>query len=453
MRTLLLAGAFQSVLHKYGLDIVNSEIIGAEEVLSFLQQNPPPYEQIVITDQGLLNYDIHSIKALLQSLLMWQEQANKQRPLTLITNNILWRDINMPEVEVCFYHTVRINITQYLNSINRHAAQDEVKPPEQRDESSNAAADKKKAPPPGQTPGSKPKKQSLIERLKKDKTLAAPEISYAEKEFAAISGEISRVIAISGCRGAGVTSTAVNLAHIASQKGLSTMLIDLDVLNCALNLYFSEYYETAEKDRDIAHSLIRNLAKPQDYKLNTYYSANLFVSTLAYSFCDADLLERFFTAAKLVNMLAVFRKHFQLCLLDIPLEVLGKFTESILFIDDFGLCIPNNLYSITGALRSTQHLLTPEERESLFSKAKIIVSKYNNQSTLQEECFSPEKVCELLRELADAPYEQQCELAGFIPYNLDFDTQLETDIPIAATNTQMERSYTDILLRMMKGVR
>jgi hypothetical protein len=231
------------------------------------------------------------------------------------------------------------------------------------------------------------------------------------------------------------------------------MLVDLDITNCALNLYFNEYYERAERDQDIAHSLIRNLAKPQDFKLNAFNINNLYMTTLSYSFRDKELLERFYNTAKLVNMLAVFRKHFQLCLLDMPLAVLGQFAESILFIDDFGLCVPNNLYALTGILRQAQNQFNQEELESLFSKAKIIVSKYNERSTLQNEFFSPERVCELLGELSDVHYEREFALAGLVPYTMDFDTQLETDIPIAGLNAHLEKAYTDILLRMLKGVR
>jgi hypothetical protein len=231
------------------------------------------------------------------------------------------------------------------------------------------------------------------------------------------------------------------------------MLIDLDIINCALNLYFNEYYELAEKDRDIAYSLIRNLAKPQDFKLNTYNTGNLYMTTLSYSFHDKELLERFYSAAKLINMLAIFRKSFQLCLLDMPFEVLGKFTESILYIDNFGLCVPNNLYSLTSTIRGTQDMFSKDDLESLYSKSKIIVSKYNDKSTLQDEIFSPERVCELLLELGDINYEGGFELAGFIPYIMDFDSQLETDIPISGSNSNMEKAYTDILLRMIKGVR
>jgi cellulose biosynthesis protein BcsQ len=456
---LLLAGAFHSVLSKYGVEIVNGDSIAIDEVLAFLQQNSPGYEQIVITDGGMINNDIYSISAILQSLLIFLEKENGQKPVVLITNNVLLKDLDIPGIGVRCYYTIRITISQYLDSIRGSGGGAEMPGKKRRLPGSGAetAAAQQAAPDRVTTERpaveTKAKKPGILERIKKDKAFSPPDTAYAEREFAGISSEISRVIAITGCRGAGVTSTAVNLAHIASDKGLSTMLIDLDVANCALNLYFNEYYETAEQDRDIACSLIRNLAKPQDYKMNTYSEGGLYVTTLAYSFRDKTLLERFYTAAKLVNMLAVFRKHFQVCLLDMPFEVLGRFTESILYMDDFGLCVPNNLYSLTGALRNMQTLLGKEELESLYGKSKIIVSKYNDRSVLQDEYFSPERVCELLAELGDTNYENGFELAGFIPYTMDFDLQLETDIPIANSNSQMEKAYTDILLRMIKGVR
>lgn len=454
MRTLLLAGAFHGILSKYGLDIVNSDSIAIGDILSFLQQNQPNYEQIVITDDGMIGNDLYAINATLKSLQIFKEKENEQQPVLLITNNALLKDAHISGIDICYYCTTRVTISQYLNIIRHYNIEaTDLEGKERTDTEDAAATEKTSSAPDKETTGSKTKKPSFIKRLKKDKAVISPEVFYAEREFASISSEISRVIAISGCRGSGVTSTAVNLAHIASAKGLSVMLVDLDVINCAFNLYFSEYYETAQKDRDIACSLIRNLAKPQDYKLNTYYTGNLYVTTLSYSFKDKELLERFYNTTKLVNMLSIFRKHFQLCLLDMPIEVLGKFAESILFIDDFGLCVPNNLYSLTGFLRSAQTLFNKEELESLYSKSKIIVSKYNDRSTLDDEILSPESVCDLLLNLNDTYYEKRFELAGFISYTLDFDSQLETDIPIANSNAHMEKAYTDILLRMIKGVR
>jgi len=86
--------------------------------------------------------------------------------------------------------------------------------------------------------------------------------------------------------------------------------LDDYTVNCAFILYFSDFYEPAEKDQDIACSLIRNLAKPQNCNVNSHHVDNLYIVTLAYSFSDKELLERFFASPKLINMLTVFRKHF-----------------------------------------------------------------------------------------------------------------------------------------------
>ena len=450
MRSLLVAGAFQGVLKGYGLDIVNRSNLNLEDILPCLRQEQPGYDQIVIMDDGMLEYDAYSISAILKSLLLYLEQEGEKQPVTLITTNVLAMDINIAGITVKSYYSQRITISSLLDLIRGNNQENGKK--------SGGRLSKGRAPTNGQLnaeegkPVTKTAKHSLLERMKKDKAAFAPVAVYKEKEFAGLSGEISRVIAISGCRGSGVTSTAVNLAQLACKKGLSTMLVDLDTLNCALNLYFNGFYEEAATDLDIACSLMRNLAKPQDYKLNSYNNGCLYMTTLAYSFREKELLERFYNSAKLVNMLAVFRKHFQLCLLDMPLELLAVFREAILYIDAFGLTVPNNLYSLTGLLRNTQNLLSAEEMASLYSKSKIIVAKYNDRSTIQDEPFAPQMVCELLKELSEESCDEEFELAGFIPYTMDFDEQLETDVAIVNNNSQMEKAYTDILLRMIKGV-
>jgi len=132
-----------------------------------------------------------------------------------------------------------------------------------------------------------------------------------------------------------------------------------------------------------------------------------------------------------------------------PFEMLGRFTQCILYIDSFGLCVSNNLHSLTGTLRGLEHTLTPEETEQLFGKSKIIVSKYNEQACIHNEFFSPEKVCGLLLELSETPIAGEFESAGHIPWHMGFDAQLETDIPIVSSDANMEKAYSEILLRMI----
>jgi len=435
---MLVAGAFSRLLSEYELDIVNKEQLTLDQVIFFCQQAQLSYEQILITDDGLTGLDSYSIKGALADLSLFQEKEGRKQPIRLITNrtSLQTASLSGAGVVVDAYCNARIPIQKYLDAISGNGTYAVKKGTHRK--TPDEAKNNKPA----------PAKRSIIERFRKEKVKEIP-ISSTDRDFEKISREISRVFAITGHRGSGVTSTAVNLAQIANNRNLSTVLVDLDTVNCSLNLYFNEYYEMAEKNRDIACSLIRNLAKPQNYNINSYNINNLYVVTLAYSFSDWELLERFCTSARLINMLTVFRKHFQLCLLDMPIEALGRFKESILYIDSFGLCVSNNLHSLTGTLRGLQHTLAQEEMEQLFGKSRIIVSKYNEQASIQDEFFSPEKVCDLLLDLSDAQLAGGFELAGHIPYQMKFDTQLETDIPIVDGDANMEKAYSEILLRLI----
>ena len=433
----MVAGSFSRLLRGYKIDIVNEEPLTLEQIAPFCRQTKLSYEQILITDGGMAGLDDYAIKSAFFGLSLLREQEGWTQPVILITNRAALQDALLAGVRVEAYYGARIPIQKYLDAFSGKNARATAK----KENTGTSREDTIDKPPAA--------KKSIAQRFRREKTKEQP-ACFADREFHKISREISRVIAITGHRSSGVTSTAVNLAQIACLRDLSTILIDLDTVNCAFNLYFGDYHEMAENNLDIACSLIRNLAKPQNYDINSYHRGNLYVVTLAYSFSDKELLERFYTPAKLINMLAVFRKHFQLCLLDLPIEALGNFKESILYVDMFGLCVSNSLHSLTSTLRGLGRYLPQEETVQLFEKSKIIVSKYDERLRIQNNCFSPEKVCDLLLELSDTLPAEQFELAGYVPYHAEFDSQLETDIPISKSDANMERAYSDILLRMIK---
>jgi len=437
MRTLLVAGPFSRVLGEYGLDIVNKEPLTLEQTGFFCRQSQLRYEQILVTDDGLAGLDHYGVKNALANLSLFHELENRKQPIVLVTNRAPLRALDIAGVTVEAHCRVRVPMRKYLDAAAGGARGGKGKARKE------ATGDKDG----GKQP---PAKKTILERLRREKT-REPEAPCPDSGFEMVSREISRVIAITGHKGAGVTSTVANLARIASSRNLSTIAIDLDTVNCAFNLYFNGYFESAERNQDIACSLIRNLAKPQNFGVNSHQDDNLYVVSLSYSFSDRELLERFFSPAKLINMLTVFRKHFQVCLLDMPIEALARLKESILYVDTFGLCVSNNLYSLSSTLRAFMYALAQEEMDDLFGKSVVIVSKYNENISIQDEFFSPDKVCDLLLELSEAPIAGEFELAGHIPYHPEFDTQLETDIPIVSSDAYMEKAYSDILLRMIKG--
>ena len=71
-----------------------------------------------------------------------------------------------------------------------------------------------------------------------------------------------RAVAFTGHRGSGVTSTAVNVAPSAFGCGLKTIYTDMDVHYRAPNFHLDEFGTQADKDEDIASSLVRILDQP-----------------------------------------------------------------------------------------------------------------------------------------------------------------------------------------------
>ncbi len=107
------------------------------------------------------------------------------------------------------------------------------------------------------------------------------------RDFDNLSKGINRVICVTGHRGSGLTSTSVNIAYEASKRGLSAILIDMDIQYRGCNAYFDSFHSSTKKDEEMNASLIRTLARPQDYKTTCFNVANnLWLTSLGYSFND-----------------------------------------------------------------------------------------------------------------------------------------------------------------------
>lgn len=150
-------------------------------------------------------------------------------------------------------------------------------------------------------------------------------------------------------------------------------------------------------------------------------------------------------------MLSVFRNNFNLIILDMPMDLLGVFTESIINIDIFGLCVSNNLYSILNTIRNTEGVVDKENIALFKSKSALIVSKYNSESRFNRDIFTPDKVNEILTSGISTYFQGDMKIAGFVPYSSEFDKQIESDILIADTNMQFKENYDKILIRLMGG--
>ena len=111
--------------------------------------------------------------------------------------------------------------------------------------------------------------KSLSNQIKTTEKYAS--INELNKYFKNISKNTSKVITITPQqRLRGVTSSITNLASTAAKQGFNTIIVDMDIEYRSTNMYFNSFHEKTKKDEEINASLIRTLAKPENFMTTAY---------------------------------------------------------------------------------------------------------------------------------------------------------------------------------------
>ncbi len=450
MKLLLVSGGIHEILVGYfsrKTEVVNKDSLQINDLPNFLQEVNPVIEGVVITDEAF-SQNIEQDKQGLSTLLEWLKKNQKtSSKVQIITRDFMKEDElellikTYPNLSIITYDYLRISkaiISQAFGDlrVEQKQAPSFSAKPERVEEVE--------------------KKRSFLDRFRskpKDKTeLQATD--RLTREFENVSRGISRIVAITGHRGAGLTSTVVNVACEATKRGLSAIIIDMDIDYRSTNMYFSSFHEMTKKDEDINASLIRTLARPQDYMTTAFnIKDDLWITSLGYGVTDRKLIDQFYNPNKLVGLLSVLRNRFNLVILDMPMDLFKVFRESLIHIDVFGLCVPNNIYSVLSTLRNIEVIFDDEDASYVNAKSKVVVTKYNDRSRFQNDIFVPEKVNEMLTSGLSEKFTYEMKLAGYVPYSNDFDSQVETDVPLVNTSVEHEKAFGNILLRLMEGVK
>lgn len=452
MKIVLVSGGMHQVIADYDLsavDIINHYALSFQEVLPFLQDVNPEFAGMLITDEALLQDDLQE-KDILQLLdyLAEVSPSNQQPQVILLTRDFV-REVRLKAISnkyrnfrIIISDDVRIPVALYKQVLEELAGHKQLKV-EPKTESKKASSDEVKS------------KKSFLDRFRakpKHEEQEPQATDQLSRQIEGISRGISRVVAITGHRGSGLTSTAVNVAYEASKRGLKTILVDMDVVYRSTNMYFSSFHELTQKDEEMNASLIHTLARPQDYRTTAFpLQDHLWMTSLGYSFHNARLVEQFYNNAKFTGLLSLLRTQFNLVILDMPIELFRTFKESMIHLDVFGLCVSNNLHSVLSTLRSIDVILERESATYLNAKSKVIITRYNDRSRFQNESFIPEKVADLLSSGLSRNFSMELKIAGYVPYSPHFDAQIETDIPAVNASSEFEQAFANIVLRLMEG--
>ena len=264
-----------------------------------------------------------------------------------------------------------------------------------------------------------------------------------------MGGAYGRAVAFTGRPGAGATSSAINVAYAAAKKGLRVILLDLDTEYRAANLYINKFCVMAEESEDIARSLVKTLASPQNYTETAVpVTDNLWVASLGYDFGDGQAIDKFFTEQKIAAAISALKNKFDYVFADIPLRALARVAGAMTHFDVFALCAENNLYAAVTTLQTLKNAFGPDDIRYLNIKSKLTATKYNDESMYDDEILTPEKLAALMTGGICADFTEELQIAGEVPYTPDFDRQIEADIPVYETNALLAQSYDKILTRL-----
>lgn len=259
------------------------------------------------------------------------------------------------------------------------------------------------------------------------------------------------ICAVTGHTGMGATSTAANLAYLASRMGIQTVLLDFDMQGKNLNLHFPKFGEEVEAGRELERSLIKVLQKPEavfneSCRVNDY----LWVSSLAYSFAWSPQYEKAFTEERLALTFHVLKEKAHFIVLDVSIKQDDRFMNHIeklaKHVDAFVFCIQNSLYSLANAAKSLQE---PYLKDPLFQrKLRLMVSKFMYDNTYNGKPFSSNIVLDLFHQML-AYREDAIPFLGYLPFLNDFEFLLDTNKKAVLQNKTYKSEMIDIMKHLI----
>lgn len=442
MKLYLIAGtnsdAVKQALEKGDIVVVRFET-SISKALDFLSKNYLEYDLVLLTDQGV----IEDYKNLTELFECFKQLINRRASFKFLTkdaelervfNQIFRNDLRF---NVCLTDQVKIPASMLIDfciSKNIDNETDDDVNPSVDDtvllKKPRSIFDKFKS---GLKKEIDPQNRKTLSSKKKD----------IEKTIS-VSNDLRKIVAITGHRGSGVTGTVANIASVASDKGLSVMVIDMDTVYRGINLFFSKFGDEVEINPELSYSLIRCLMNPGSYDVNSCkINRNLSVIALSYSVSSKERIAEALQYKRVLSLISLLKQKYNLVLIDLPMEAFKTLPDIITQIDSIGVCVNNSLYSVINTVRAIEESISNDTL--LFkTKSRVIVSKYNENNRYNSKEFTPEFTCEILNDLSGIS-KGEYQNGGVVSYSKDYDLQTGSGDRICNSNSSYKNYYLDIL--------
>lgn len=261
------------------------------------------------------------------------------------------------------------------------------------------------------------------------------------------------VIAFSGDRQSGISTTVANAATVYSQLGNSVLIIDLDMRRRSQSVIFSSFKESIELESRVAHGLLVSLANPKNLEdVVSVVDDNISVLSI-----DTEVekeikkfanrpIEQLFSPSNLVNLFSFAKSLYDVVLLDFPFELMRKVGSCLSYVDEVVLCIPNTEHHLNTLLEvELEELLLNYDLigHTLMSKSSILLTKYNQHSKIYGKEATDVLIERILNDLEDPVYH--LSVIGIVPLSFEYERQMDTDKRIVKQNRVYEEAFISFL--------
>lgn len=265
----------------------------------------------------------------------------------------------------------------------------------------------------------------------------------------AVNFDLHGVVAFTGDRQSGISTTIANTATILAKSGLNVLIIDLDQRRRFQTQIFKNFENDVQIESRVANGLYVTLANPKNLEdVVAVVADNLSLLSLSQS-VDRTIerfanrpIEQLYTASSLVTLLSFAKSVYDVVLIDFPFDELPKVGSCLSYVDRVVLCTPNTEYSLDNLFEiEIPSLLFKNDLvgHTLMSKAQILLTKYSKHSKILGKEATPQRIEKILFDIDDPIYH--VEVIGAIPFTYEYENQFDTNKRIVQTDKQFAEYF------------
>ena len=261
------------------------------------------------------------------------------------------------------------------------------------------------------------------------------------------------ILAVTGDRQSGVSSTVANLAEMYGNMKYRTLVIDLDYLRRSQGVLFKEFDEGIQLEPRVANGLLVSLANAKNLEeVVSVVSKN--VSVLGISNQSDKFITKFanrpfeqlYSSANLINLLSFAKSLYDVVIIDVPFRELKKIGNFLTYVDRILVCSSNSENSLNNLFEvEIEDLFNKNSLigQTLVSKSKLILTRYNKNSKIYNKEATVNLIQEILYDIDDHNYHLQ--VIGLVPLSFEFERQFDTNKRIVQINNTYENLFMDII--------